>query len=160
MQRDLQQMKAGYQDAQDVGEKSGASDLYYPALNRLAADVALNAGTRRWRGLDRDAVKIVAQSLHAKGVSDPDFWSVVGTTELDQYEALAKGRLAAARRTLDKAYEDLHKRVTATRMWATVYDTACLVLPNYASRATGNEKTAAHELLAQLRRFAHPEEDQ
>ena len=39
-------MKASYQDAQDVGEKSGASDLYYPASNRLAADVALHAGKR------------------------------------------------------------------------------------------------------------------
>jgi hypothetical protein len=39
-----------------------------------------------------------------------------------------------------------------------VYDTACLVLPNYASRATGKERAAANELLAQLRRFAHPAE--
>jgi hypothetical protein len=52
----------------------------------------------------------------------------------------------------------LHKRVTATRMWASVYDTACLVLPSYASRATGKERAAANELLAQLRSFAHPDE--
>ena len=44
-------------------------------------------------------------------------------------------------------------------MWASVYDTACLVLPNYASRATGKERTAANELLAQLRGFAHPQEE-
>jgi hypothetical protein len=60
---------------------------------------------------------------------------------------------------LARAYQDLHKRVTATRMWASVYDTACLVLPNYASRAAGKERTAAEELLVQLRGFAHPNED-
>ena len=44
-------------------------------------------------------------------------------------------------------------------MWASVYDTACLVLPNYARRAKGPEKAAAYALLEKLRRFAHPEED-
>jgi len=44
-------------------------------------------------------------------------------------------------------------------MWASVYDTACLVLPNYARRAKGPEKAAAHALFEKLRRFAHPEED-
>jgi len=151
-------MRAGYQDAQEVGEKSGASDVNYPASNRLAADVAMNAGTRRW-SLDRDTVRILRKSLKAKSAADPDFWSVVGETELDQYEALARRKLASARPQLDKAYEDLHRRVTATRMWGSVYDTACLVLPNYARRATGKERAAANELLAQLRRFAHPPED-
>ena len=42
-------------------------------------------------------------------------------------------------------------------MWASVYDTACLVLPNYATHATGREKAAALELLVKLRGFAHPE---
>jgi hypothetical protein len=158
VQRDLLQMSAAYKDAQDVGEKNGASDLYYPASNRLAAEVAMHAGKRRWRSLDRATAAILRKSLQEKSATDPDFWSVVGETDLDQYDALARKRLAAARKQLDKAYEDLHKRVTATRMWASVYDTACLVLPNYASRATGKEKTAANELLAQLRRFAYPQE--
>jgi len=61
---------------------------------------------------------------------------------------------------LSRAFEDLHQRVTATRMWASVYDTACLVLANYARRTTGKEKAAANELLAQLRTFAHPAEGQ
>ena len=104
--------------------------------------------------------KILKQTLQAKSASDPEFWSVVGEIELDQYEALASRKLAPARKQLQRAYEDLHKRVTATRMWASVYDTACLVLPNYASRAGGKERQAANELLAQLRKFAHPDEDE
>ena len=78
--------------------------------------------------------------------------------QLIRNEAARRGITVSADE-LDKAYQDLHKRVTATRMWASVYDTACLVLPNYASRATGKERTAANELLAQLRRFAYPQEE-
>jgi len=152
-------MSALYKDAQEVGEKSGASDFYYPASNRLAAEVAMHAGKHRWRSLDRETAGALRKSLKDKSATDPDFWSVVGETELDQYDALARKRLASTRKQLEKAYEDLHKRVTATRMWASVYDTACLVLPNYASRATGKERTAANELLAQLRRFAYPQEE-
>jgi tetratricopeptide (TPR) repeat protein len=158
VQRTLRQMRAAYQDAQELGEKSGAPNVYYPAANRLTADVALHAGTRRWRSLDRGTADIVRKSLQATSATDPDFWSVVGETELDQYEALAARKLAPVRKQLSRAYEDLHKRVTATRMWASVYDTACLVLPNYASRASGKESVAATELLAQLRSFAHPDE--
>jgi CHAT domain-containing protein len=158
IRRDLEQMRVSYQKAQDLGEKLGAVDVYYPAANRLTADVALHAGKPRWRALDRETASIVRKSLEAKSADDPDFWSVVGETELDQYEALARRKLAPALRPLLRAYEDLHKRVTATRMWASVYDTACLVLPNYASRATGREQTAANELLAKLRSFAHPQE--
>jgi CHAT domain-containing protein len=159
VRRDLQQMKASYVAAQKVAEKNGASDVYYPVANRLTADVALHAGTPRWRSLDKDTVKLLRTSLQEKSATDPDFWSVVGETEIDQYEALAGRKLARVHAQLSRAYEDLHKRVTATRMWASVYDTACLVLPNYASRAKGRERTAAMDLLAQLRGFAHPQEE-
>jgi CHAT domain-containing protein len=151
VQQALRQMRAAYQNAQEVGEKSGATDVYYPVANRLTADVALHAGTPRGRTLDRQTANILRKSLQTKSATDPDFWSVVGETELDQYEALTARKLAPARKQLSRAYEDLHKRVTATRMWASVYDTACLVLPNYPSRATGKERAAANELLAQLR---------
>jgi hypothetical protein len=153
----LRQMRAAYLAAQKIGDKSGATDVYYPIANRLTADVALHAGTSG-RSLDRETATVLRKSLQARSAADPDFWSVVGETELDQYEALAAGKLAPVRKQLSRAYEDLHKRVTATRMWASVYDTACLVLPNYASRARGKERTAANELLAQLRSFAHPDE--
>ena len=155
--RDLREMKAAYARALELAQKAGARDLYYPAANCLAADVALIAGNARPRPLDRDTVKIVRESLRARAASEPDFWSVVGEAELDGFEALAKGRLAAARRQLSRAYEDLHQRVTATRMWGSVYDTACLVLPNYAGRASAREKAAARELLVQLRSYAHPD---
>jgi CHAT domain-containing protein len=158
VQEDLRQMQAAYQQAQELGEKNGTTDLLYPVSNRFSAAVALHAGAGRSRSLDHGTARMLRQTLQAKSATDPDFWSVVGETELDQYEALVARKLAPARSQLSRAYEDLHQRVTATRMWATVYDNACLVLPRYAGNATGKEKAAANELLAQLRRFAHPDE--
>jgi hypothetical protein len=102
-------------------------------------------------------VAAVKASLVAKR-GDADFWSVVGEIELRQYDALARRRLATAFPQLEKAYKDLHGRVAATRMWASVYDTACLVFPSYADRVGGREKSAANELLARLRGYAHPDE--
>jgi len=155
----LRLMQRHYQRAQEVGAEHGVQDLYYPASNRLAADVALNAGKRGWRGLDSAIAAVVAASLQAKRANDADFWSVVGEIELHQYQAIARKKLAAAYPQLVKAYQDLHKRVAATRMWSSVYDTACLVLPSYAARAAGRDKAIAKTLLEQLRAFAHPEEE-
>ena len=144
-----------YQHAQAVGSAWRLGSLL--SASNARAEVALNAGRRDWRGLDRDVVEIVQQSLRAKSGSEADFWSVVGEIELRQYEALAKGKLASARQQLDKAYQDLHERVRAPRMWASVYDTACLVLPNYADRVAGQEKAVATGLFTQLRTFAYQE---
>ena len=155
----LRQMLRHYERAQEIGSANGVKDVYYPASNRLAADVALNGGKRGWRGLDRAIAAVVASSLEVKRANDADFWSVVGEIELREYEAIARKRLAAAYPQLLKAYQDLHKRVAATRMWSSVYDTACLVLPSYASRVVGRDKAIAKSLLEQLRAFAHPEEE-
>jgi hypothetical protein len=151
--RDLELMAASYAEAEAIGEKVGTGGAFYPAANCLIADLALNAGKSRWRSPNRQRVGIIQKYLAA---SDPDFWSVIGGIELDQYQALAKRRLATARPTLEKAYRDVHRRVRSPKMWASVYDTACLVLPNYAARTTGREKAAAQALLGQLRGFAHP----
>jgi CHAT domain-containing protein len=151
--RDLELMASSYRDAHAYGEQAGVDDLFYPLSNRLVAEVALNAGRGRWRTLDRRIVDVLEQSLKA---SDPDFWSVISAIELDQYRALALRRLASARPKLEKAYADIHRRVTSTRMWGSVYDTACLTLPTYAARATGKEKMAAESLLVHLRDLAYP----
>jgi hypothetical protein len=160
VEQDLRQMKASYQRARDIGRKSGATDLYYPESNCLVADVALNAGRRGWRGFDREILDSVQQGLKAKSGNEADFWSVVGAIELRQYKALAARKLASERGPLERAYQDLHKRVKATRMWGSVYDTAFLVFRNYADRASGREKDAANALLELLRTFAHPDVEQ
>jgi hypothetical protein len=151
----LRQMKAYYDKAWGVAKAGDLDDLYYPAANSLASDLALNAG-RTVRELDSAKVDAIRESLKRKTAADPDFWSVVGVTELDQYEAVAKRRFGAAVGKLSKAYEDLHRRVDATHMWKSVYDNAYLVLTGYGARATAREAQAATKLLEVLRSYAYP----
>jgi CHAT domain-containing protein len=158
VQKALRQMRDAYREAQTMGEKRGATELYYPISNRLTAEVALHADAGQWRRFDRPTAAYLRRVLKAKSEIDPDFWSVVGEAELDQHEAMAARKLARAQPQLVRAYEDLHTRVAASRMWSTVYDTASLLLPAYASHSSASERKAATELLALLRGFAHPGE--
>ena len=153
----LRRMLSSYQQARETGERTGAADLFYPASNCLAAEVATNGGRRGWRGPDPKIVDVVRRSLNEKNAGHADFWSVVGEIELRQYEALAKGRLSTSLDALAKDYQALYIRTKAPRMWSSVYDTASLVLASYARRAPGKERTAAIALLAVVRRCAHPE---
>lgn len=63
-------------------------------MNRLAAELVLNAGRPGWKGLDAADVKVIRTSLADKVRDDPDFWSVISQTELRVYEAIAQGNLA------------------------------------------------------------------
>jgi hypothetical protein len=150
--RDLRSMADAYRESLSIAKQRGG-DAFYPALNLLVAEVALNAGRGRWRRPDPGLIAIIRASV---AQADPDFWRVVAGIELDQCLAMAKRRLASHQRQLEKAYADLHRRVSSTRMWASVYDTACLTLPSYASRSKNKEKRAAQELLGRLRERAHP----
>ena len=104
MRRDLELMAAS-----SAGAAANAD--VHPAANWLAATVALHAGQRGWRGVDRQRLGGIRKYLDAR---EPDFWSVAGAIELDQYDAMAKRRLARTRPTLEKAYRDLQRRVSST----------------------------------------------
>jgi tetratricopeptide (TPR) repeat protein len=150
----IQQMSAHYVCAVTLGRASGSADLFYPAINHLVAELVLNAGKPGWTGLDPDSVEIVRNSLSAKVRTDPDFWSVVGETELQLYEALSRRDLSSNRTTIEQEFKDVYERVSAVNMWRSVYDNAEFVLPKYAARAAKDEKRAAGEVLSLLRRFA------
>jgi len=152
--RAIEAMKLHYRRAEVIARASQASDLFYPALNYLAADVALNAGRRGWKGLDSAIVASARASLEAKNLADPDFWSVVGQTELQLYIALADGKLASTQKSLERGYQDLYRRVSAHWLWSSVFDTTQFVLQKYAVRASVKEKNSADSLLASLATFA------
>ena len=123
--------------------------------------MALNSGRSGWKGVDVSIVEATGRSLDAAILADPDFWSVVGQTELQLYKALAGGRtLASARESLELGFQDLYRRVSAPWMWASVYDNARFVLQKYAARATSKEGTAAAALLERLAAFAQPKHDE
>jgi hypothetical protein len=151
----IQAMKVHYQRAAVIARERQAANAFYPGLNYLAAELALNTGRRGWTGVDASIVEVTSKSLEGKNLADPDFWSVVGQTELQLYKALAGGgSLAGARDALERGFQDLHKRVAAPWMWASVYDNARFVLQKYTVRAAAREKKAAAALLERLAAFA------
>ncbi|MBZ5689587.1 MAG: CHAT domain-containing protein [Acidobacteriia bacterium] len=153
-QKAIEAMKLHYQGAAEIGRKNEASDVFYPALNYLAAELSLNAGRRGWKGFDPSIFQSTRASLEAKSLRDPDFWSVVGQTELKLYNAVAGRKLASERESLERGYQDLYRRVSAPWMWSSVYDTAQFVLRKYSARASDRESKAADALLTCLMTFA------
>jgi hypothetical protein len=153
----VREMKRHYAEATTLGRKHHPLGFSYPALNEIAADVILNTG-RRETELSGDLVAATRKCLETKAETDPDFWSVLGQTELSLYQVLASEQLAAGttRKEIERQYDEVHQRVSAARMWASVYDTACFVLPRYGSRASAAEQQAASALLTHLQTLAQP----
>ena len=61
----------------------------------------------------------------------PDFWSVVGRSELAILEAIAKGRLAAVVEALIGHLRGVKVRVPSTTKWDSVYKEAQFTLEPY-----------------------------
>jgi hypothetical protein len=124
-------------------------------MNHLAAECMLAAGTPGWAGLDPVALAAVRAELADKVRSDPDFWSVVGQSELALYEALASGELAARQEAIASAYTALRARVHDPVKWSSVLDQLDFVLPPYLARCPPDsaEHVAAQALRSLLTRF-------
>ena len=103
-------MKVHYERAALIARERQAANAFYPGLNYLAAELALNTGRRGWKGVDAVDRRGDQQEPEGKNLADPDFWSVVGQTELQMAKALAGGSsLASARDALERGFQDLHK---------------------------------------------------
>ena len=145
----LAQMRMRYQAARELARSTASPDVFYPMMNVLAAELAAPAAGRpRLAAADLAAVR---ESLAGRVAASPDFWSVVGQTELKMYEAVAAGSLAAAHETLWQEFSEHHQRVSAPRLWGSVYDNATLILRRHAREHTGAEQKAAVSLLDALR---------
>jgi tetratricopeptide (TPR) repeat protein len=152
----IEHMGAHYARAAEAARKTGSDALFYPGLNLIVADIAAHAGQARWAGLDATLVAEVQASLEAKGRRDPDFWSVVGRTELQLLQAAAAGGVAGAQPRVAAEFADLQRRVSAPTEWRSVYDTERFVLERYARHAGAAEQRACRELLAQLAGYGWP----
>ncbi|HUP39554.1 MAG TPA: CHAT domain-containing protein [Vicinamibacterales bacterium] len=144
-------MKDHYEAAERIaradvsGRAAGGS--YYPAMNRIAARLALEAGTPRAAALD---AKTLAEVQKAMLDAPVDFWSVVGQTELKMYASLFAGTLKKDVARLIEDFNDHHGRVSAPKRWASVLDNASFVLLKYQQRASRGESEAAARLLTHL----------
>ncbi len=143
-----------YARAEAITLAEGLNNVFYPALNRMALELATRAGQRGWKGFDPALTAAVRKSLAEKNQDEPDFWSVVGGVEIDLYEAVARRRLADQAEGLMAAYADLHNRMTGQSEWRSVADQADLVLTPYLQGSGAAEAAAARQLLAVLKGYA------
>lgn len=150
----LEMSADAYRRAEELAAAAGHPDLFYPAMNRFALQLAQYAGQPGWAGLDPEAVATVRRCLLARTETEPDFWSWNGLLELQIFEAVAARKLAERRADLEAGLDDLHARVAARGWWSTVADQAAFVLGACAEAGSAAERAAARGLLAIVEGYA------
>jgi tetratricopeptide (TPR) repeat protein len=148
-------MKECYLRAEDLARKGRHPELFYPALNALAAQLIVDAGGEGWPGFDPSRIAEIRASLEAKKDRDPDFWSWVGLIDLRFYEAVARSTLAADCPEIEAAYVDLHERDGSRRHWSSVRDQLRFVLSARRSLPDADRR-AGQTLLTRVGGFAAP----
>ncbi len=149
----IKTMAEHYGAAETMAREHRDPMLYYPALNRMAAELVTHAANKAWGGFKPKDIALVRANLQEVTRSDPDFWCVSSGTELSLYQALASKTLAAELPEIQKQFEDLHGRVGTPWMWGSVHDQAGFVLNRLGPRPAA-EEAAATKLLATLKRYA------
>jgi len=143
-----------YHLAEIHARENDPARFYYPALNRVAIEIVLDAARPQPRRLSRAVVQEIQASLD-RTRDQPSFWSVAGAIELRLYQALAARKVSdeIARAKLEEEYRDLRTRVSSRLKWASILDQMHFVLPGYALHVPAEEK-AARGLLEFLEKLA------
>jgi CHAT domain-containing protein len=150
----LEKMVTHYANAEAIACRAQADNLYYPAKNGISAELRLAFLSGRAPRLTEARLSAVRESLDKAATERPDFWSVVGQTELSLLEALAQRRLAGSAPGLLHAFRELKARVPSSSGWDSVYTEARFTLEPYEQVANGGEQRAACEILAGLKALA------
>jgi hypothetical protein len=150
----LRNMALHYGNAERLAREANADNLFYPAKNGISAELRLAFLHKRTPRLTEARLSAVRDSLNKAATETPDFWSVVGQTELGLLEALAQGRLAGSGPALMEAFRELKARVPATSSWDSVYTEARFTLEPYQAVANTTEQRAAVEILTGLKVLA------
>ena len=155
----LRDMLRCYAAAERLGRDAGMSDWYYPAWNRLAGEIALQTSTARVKGrsakvaLDDAQWAAVRQMLVTKTRDDPDFFSVVGLTELRMLEVIAAGSLSQACAGIVSEFDALNARMPSTPKWKSVHDQLDFVLAGVFVHGASAEREAARTLLSHVEAY-------
>jgi hypothetical protein len=145
-------MQSHYARAAELGRDQ--PQVFYDVLNCMAADLVLHGAEPAWKGLAASAIADAHRKLDEVVRDDPDFWSVASQSELRIYEAINARQLADAAPAIIDALNDLHDRIGAPSKWRTVHDQAQLVVGDYATRSSDEEKEAALDLVRRLGEMA------
>ncbi len=150
----LRAMARHYGNAERLAREARADNLFYPGKNNISAELRLSFLERRPAELAAERMQAVQDSLARAASTRPDFWSVVGQTELRLLAAVAGRQLAGAAPALIGEFEDLKSRVPSRAMWDSVHAEARFTLEPYQGVASVAEKRAAQALLAALQAMA------
>ena len=157
MARQIGLMKRHYAAAERMARAASSSkgkhplSLFYPAMQRIAAQLATGERGAGDETVDDETIEAIRESMKS---STPDFWSVVGQTELDMYSAASRGSLASQLKELEKDFNRHHVQVASSRMWSSVLDNARFALEGYRARASSPEKAAVDRMLTHLEKLA------
>lgn len=155
----LNSMKRWYGEAEQFGYKSSLNNVFYAALNRMAADCVLGVAEVGWKGFETDDLNQVRHILAQKIQDEPDFWGLCGVIELEIYEILANCNLRLADRiiAITSDFRDLHGRIKDPGPWQSLSDQMQLVLIPYInekSQSDPAEADSARTLLEMINSFA------
>ena len=145
-----------YNAAEAMARKIDADNLYYPTKNGISAELRAAFLKKHLPRLDEARIAAASDSLRKAATDRPDFWSVVGQTELLILAALAKGQLVDAEPGVTASLLDLKARVPAAWMWDSVYNEAQFTLEPYIAMAGAAERRAAQKILDALQTMAAP----
>ncbi|WP_460890725.1 CHAT domain-containing protein, partial [Ramlibacter alkalitolerans] len=140
-------MRKGYQRAWDAAAPATAGEAFYPAMNVLAASVALR------EPLPADQAAAVEALVAGRSRSAPDFWSVAAGIELDAWHALERGVLAQHADAILGQFQDLHDRVARVVNWRTLHDQLQFLVFSLRDQLPAPEAEAAARLVQQLAGF-------
>jgi CHAT domain-containing protein len=155
----LKDMKESYEQAEKIGTQKNLQDLFYPGLNKMAAECVLHAGTDGLKQFEDATITRLRNMLEKKSDEDPDFWSEVGLVELNLYSALANQGLQAQLPSIQKGYEALHQKEQDPIKWGSVLDQLDFVLPAYIEHIKASkpkEVEAAQTLSALVGAYLRP----
>jgi hypothetical protein len=154
--RAVEAMGAYYRRALEISRERDAADLFYPAINLIAAELVLHAGTPKWKGLPPKLFEEARRSVREKNQSSPDFWSLVAEPELRLYEAVARNTLPKDLPAIERSFREVFKRSQGGTQWSSVSDTTRFVLDPYIARGQPAAKKAALAVLELIEHLAKP----
>jgi len=146
----------GYAGAEAMARRLKADNLFYPAKNGISCELRAAFVDGKPAAITEQRIREVAESLQSAAAAKPDFWSVVGLTELRVLSGLARGDLAGIVGEVDDQLRELKGRVPSLGKWDSVYSEALFTLLPYQAidGLAANEKRAAQTLLATLAELA------
>ena len=159
-QRAISEMAKHYKRSVEIARERKEPNLFYPVLNLIVAEVALHAGTSKWKTIPKELKKLFDEarlSVQTKNKSNPDFWSLVAVPELQLYEAVARRNLTrSAAVDILRSFKDVVRRSRGASELASVADTMHFALDPYVERLAGRVKTGAHELVTMIDELIKP----